>query len=136
MYSGPIIDTLRRARGVKASCLLAEDNDPTGYQSKLAIAAKETHKLHTFTIPKRSPDLNVMDYYVWSEVEKRLRKQERRWPASRRESRNSFIRRLRRTACNISAHDLNKAVGDLAWRAGALYRSKGGLFDEGASRQS
>lgn len=32
-----------------------------------------------FKIPKRSPDLNVMDYAIWAEVEKRLRKQEHAW---------------------------------------------------------
>ena len=32
-----------------------------------------------FTIPKRSPDLNVMDYAIWAEVEKMLRKQDRIW---------------------------------------------------------
>ena len=31
-------------------------------------------------IPKHSPDLNVMDFAVWAEVEKRMRRQERAWP--------------------------------------------------------
>lgn len=59
---------------------LLEDNDPVGNQSRKGTAAKRACKLSLFQIPKRSPDLNVLDYAVWSEVEKRLRAQERRWP--------------------------------------------------------
>ena len=39
-----------------------EDNDPSGYQSTVAKAAKDSKKIVSFAIPKRSPDLDVMEY--------------------------------------------------------------------------
>ena len=33
-------------------------------------------------MPKRSPELNVMDYAVWADVNRRMRKQEKKWKAS------------------------------------------------------
>ena len=44
--------------------LLLEDNDPSGYKTKLGEAAKARNKIKVPKIPKRSPDLNVMDYNV------------------------------------------------------------------------
>ena len=55
---------------------------------------------------------------------------ERLWSDERRETREEFIRRLRRTALAVPQHSINKAIGDLARRAELLYRAKGGLFDE------
>ena len=74
-----------------------------------------------------------MDYYFWAEVEKKLRQQqERRWPDGRRETRQSFIVRLRRVVREWPADEISRAIGDLARRAELLYRAKGGLFDESA----
>ena len=109
-----------------------EDSDPAGYQSKVAKAAKADVSVEPFAIPKRSPDLNVMDYYFWAEVEKKLRQQEHRWPDGRRETRQSFIVRLRRVVREWPADETSRAIGDLARRAELLYRAKGGLFDESA----
>ena len=53
-----------------------EDSDPTDNTSKQAIDAKKHEGLKVFTIPHRSPDLNVLDYALWAEVEKFMRKQE------------------------------------------------------------
>ena len=54
-----------------------EDNDPTGFKSKAGIAAKAKAGIVVFPIPKRSPELNVLDYAVWKEVNKRMLLQER-----------------------------------------------------------
>ena len=91
---------------------------------------RDTPKIQRFTIPKRSPDLNVLDYYFWSTVEKKLRLQERRRPQDRKETREQFKKRLRRLVKAWPADEINRAIGDLARRAELLYRAKGGLFEE------
>lgn len=68
MYRKPLQKCLKKEHPGKRKWNLLEDNDPAGYQSKLAQTAKEEHGIKTFVIPKRSPDLNVMDYYFWNEV--------------------------------------------------------------------
>lgn len=132
MYS-ELRAAMRKQYPRKRSFRVLEDNDPSGYQTKNAIAAKVAKKIETFGIPKRSPDLNVMDYFVWNEVERRLRKEERSWPKNRKENRAQFIRRLRRTAKAIPGNLINKAIGDLARRTKLLYKAKGCLFDESAT---
>ena len=47
MYKGPILQTLNKHRGAKSSNLIAEDNDPTGYKSGKACAAKRSLKIKT-----------------------------------------------------------------------------------------
>ena len=71
-----------------------------------------------------------MDYCIWANVEKKLREQERRWPAHRRETRVQFIRRLRRVVKQWPENEIKKAIGDMKRRCELLYRAKGGLFDE------
>ena len=82
-------------------------------------------------IPKRSPDLNVLDYAVWSNINKRMRQQEAKWPATKRETRREYLDRLKKTAVNTSKPFLLKAVGDMKKRCGLLLKAKGGLFEEG-----
>ena len=50
-----------------------------------AQQAKADLNVQQFQIPCRSPDLNVMDFYVWSEVERRLRTEERTWHVDHQE---------------------------------------------------
>ena len=75
-----------------------------------------------------------MDFYVWSEVERRLRMEERSWDADHAESRDEYIQRLQRTIRTIPKSSIGRAIGDLAWRAGELHKAKGGLFEEGGRR--
>ena len=119
---------------VKRFCVL-EDNDPTGNLSKKGIRAKEAAKISQFTIPKRSPDLNVLDYSIWAEVERRLRIQEKAWPLAKRESRAQFERRLDQTALRLPATYINDAIGNLEKRCELLYQAKGGLFEEGGRKR-
>jgi hypothetical protein len=120
----------RRYPGKKSFCLL-EDNDPTGNRSGKGLAAKAACKLTTFEIPKRSPDLNVLDYAVWSEVEKRMRKQEQNFPEHKRETRSEFEARLDATAKRLPASFINKSIANMKERCQKLYDAKGGLFEEG-----
>ena len=87
--------------------------------------------MKVFTIPKRSPDLNVLDYSIWSEVERRMRNQEQRWPETKRETREEFGVRLNRTAKNLSPKFVNAAICNKKVRCERLYKAKGGLFEEG-----
>ena len=75
-----------------------------------------------------------MDFYVWSEVERRLRMEERTWADDRKETREQFIQRLRRTIRKLPKSSIDRAIGDLAWRARAWHKAKRGLFEEGGRR--
>ena len=44
--------------------LMLEDNDPTGFKSGLEETAKKAARIKAFVIPKRSPDLSVLDYAI------------------------------------------------------------------------
>ena len=52
LYAGPILKALKKHRGEKRKYLLLEDNDPQGYKSKKAIAAKEDAKIEALEFPK------------------------------------------------------------------------------------
>ncbi len=97
--------------------------------AKNTVCAKKIRQ--AFRVPKRSPDLNVLDYSVWSEVERRLRAQERKMPASKKETRKDFEARLNRTAKRLPPSFINKSIGDLQRRCQLLLEAKGGLFEEG-----
>jgi hypothetical protein len=131
LYAKVVAPALKRRYPSRTSFRILEDNDPTGNLSGKGIAAKKASKLHTLEIPKRSPDLNVLDYAVWSEVEKRMRQQEAKFPASKRESRSEFEARLDRTAKSLPASFINNSIANMQVRCQKLYDAKGGLFEEG-----
>ena len=87
-------------KGIKTFSIL-EDNDPTGNCSGLGVKAKAAAKLSVFKIPKRSPDLNVLDYAIWSEMEKRMRAMERKFPKDKKETRAQFRDRLAKIAAGL-----------------------------------
>ena len=116
----------------KASFTVLEDNDPTGNLSGKGKAAKRKCKLHVLEIPKRSPDLNVLDYAIWTEVEKRLRDQEKRFPSDKRETRQEFENRLDRIARELPRSFIDDCIGNLYERSQLLYEAKGGLFEVGS----
>ena len=57
----------------------------TGFKSSKGIAAKSKARVDVFRIPKRSPELNVLDYAVCKAVNRRMRAEEKSWPKSKRE---------------------------------------------------
>ena len=103
--------------------------------SKAGRDAKSATQLEVFVLPKRSPDLNVLDYAVWAEMEKRMRRQEKRMPEGKRETREEFERRLDRTAQQLPRELIEKSIGDMPRRVERLYMAKGGLFEEGGNRR-
>ena len=130
-YRGPIKTALEAEYPGCRSYTLLEDNDPSGFRSWAGRCAKEEVKIKVFEIPKRSPVLNVCDYYLWSAVNKRMREQERTFPKTKRETRQAFLRRLRRTAMSIPVGEVTAAVGDMQRRCSRLQAAKGGHIEEG-----
>ena len=88
--------------------------------------------INVFSIPRRSPDLNVCDYSLWSEVNRRMRKQEANWEFSRRETRKAYLARLRRTAMRLPADFLKRSIEDMRRRCLRLEAAGGKHFHEGA----
>jgi len=131
LYKGPILSSLRKAYPRKRTFEMLEDNDPTGFMSTAGVKAKKAAKINKFTIPKRSPDLSVLDYAIWKEVDRRMRFQERRFKKSRKETRAAFIGRLQRTAKGLPATFVNKAIGNMKERCERLFEAKGRHFEEG-----
>ena len=75
--------------------------------------------------------LNVCDYFLWAEINKRMRKHEQKFPAEKRESRAAFLARLRRTAMGLPAEMVSDAVGDMKRRRNRLLVAEGGHVEEG-----
>ena len=134
MYKNVLAKALKKEYPGKKKFRALEDNDPTGNLSKKGIAAKVDCKIEVFEIPKRSPDLNVLDYAIWSKVETLMRAQEGGWPDSKRETREQFEKRLDRTALTLDPAFINKCILSLKERCKRLYDAKGGLFEEGGRK--
>ena len=76
-----------KTHGARRSWTALEDNDPTGFWPKAGLAAKKAARIRTLEIPKRSPALDLRDYALWTEVNRRMRLQGQKMPESKRESR-------------------------------------------------
>ena len=131
LYMGPIAKKLNEVFPSRAKSSVLEDNDPSGFKSKLGQGAKRGATITTFEIPKRSPCLNVCDYFLWSSVNRRMRKQEGCWPANKKETRQEFLKRLRRTALATPPSMVRSAVGDMKQRCARLLAVGGGNIEEG-----
>lgn len=131
MYTKPLKTALLDTWGQKRKFTVLEDNDPTGFKSSKGARAKADAGIKAFIIPKRSPDLSVCDYAIWKEVNVRMRKHELKWPAGKRETRNAYLCRLRRTASKLPADFINKSIGDMKRRCQRLYNAAGGFIEEG-----
>ena len=131
MYKGPLQRSLKKNFPGARSYRILEDNDPTGYQSRRGIQAKKDANLVPIGLPPRSPDLNPLDYSLWGEVNRRMRAQERGWPKNKRETREQYLSRLRRTALNLPSSYINDIIGDMALRCKLCMEADGGHFAEG-----
>ena len=133
MYSKPIANALHRAYPRHRFFKVLEDNDPSGFKTKAAERAKMAAQIKTFPIPKRSPQLNVLDYSVWAEINRRMRAQEVRWSSGKRESRAEYLTRLRRTAKRLPANFINKSIRNMKVRCQRLFKAKGHHIEEGGA---
>ena len=62
--------------------MVVEDNDLVGYKAGKAVRTKKSVNIVTDDLPRRSPDLNINDYYVWRAVNTRMRAQEANFPTT------------------------------------------------------
>jgi hypothetical protein len=131
MYGSVVAPALKKRYQGRGAFTILEDNDPTGNCSKKGIASKAAKKLRVLSIPKRSPDLNVLDYSIWAEVERHMRDQQRKMSKTKHETRAQFERRLDRTAFALPPAYINRAVENMQKRCRLLYEAEGGLFEEG-----
>ena len=98
---------------------------------KKGQAAKRQCKIKVFAIPERSPDLNVCDYALWKQMNIRMRRQEKNWPRTKKESRAQYIERLKRIAMRLPKSFIDNSIADMQRRCQRLYASQGGHFEEG-----
>ena len=124
LYRGPLIKALRKHCGDKDQYLVAEDNDPSGYKTKKAQAAKDELGIKTIEWPRYSPDLNPLDFHVWHEIEEKVIKK-----LSKPVSLQEFKKRLRRAAKAMSQDKILKAVHAVKSRAKAVWEAGGGLIE-------
>jgi transposase len=129
MYTGSLKTALEKAWPEKRKWSVLEDNDPTGFKSNKGKSAKAGAGIVPFQIPKRSPDLSLCDYSLWTEVNKRMRRQERKWPKGKRESRDGYMARLKRTAFRLPKSFVEKSIGDMRRRCRLLLAAKGHHFE-------
>ena len=133
MYKGALAKALRAtfpevARNPRKKFIVIEDNDPTGYKSRKGEAAKKASNIVTDDLPKRSPDLNVLDYRLWSEINRRMRRQEASFSSSRKETKDQYLSRLRNTAMALPQTYVTKSVMEMHRRVRAVRESEGGYM--------
>lgn len=133
LYTGPLLQSLKRAFPGRKTFTVLEDNDPAGFRSSKGLAAKDEAGIKIFRIPAHSPDLNVCDYALWAKVNRDMRAQEETWPKGKRESRDEYLARLQRTAKRLPSEFINKAIGNMKERCARLYEAQGCLFEEGGA---
>ena len=114
----------------KGPFTIIEDNDPTGYKSRRGMEAKKKLKIQTDDLPPRSPDLNVLDYSLWHEINVAMRSQEKNFRKTKRETMEEFKARLRRVALSVSENKVKKAVGSMVRRCATISAAAGDLFTE------
>ena len=129
-YKGPLRSALKRAYPSRRTHIVLEDNDPTGYKSSQGRRAKRESHIVTDDLPKRSPDLNVLDYSLWRAINVRMRAQEACFPKTKRETQTQFLARLRTTALGLPRGEVAKAVRDMRRRVGLVLSRNGRLFTE------
>ena len=120
MYEGPIKEALQRWRPGKRSWLIMEDNDPSGFKSNQGKRAKASSGMKTIDQPPYSPDLNPLDFSLWSHIEGKALA-----GRGRTESRESYKARLRRVALGLPRPLVQKIVQSIKSRAHAIFQAGG-----------
>ena len=122
LYRDVVYPALVKHRGKKRTYTILEDNDPTGYKSKVAKTAKAELGIVPIEFPVYSPDLNPLDFALWSEVSSRMDAA----GAPRRETLEAYKARLRRTALGIPEAVVRKMLSSMKGRVSSVYESNGG----------
>ena len=105
----------------KKGWLVLEDNDPAGYKSNLAKAAKKKVGIKSMSLPPYSPDLNPLDYSIWENISSRMMKKK----IVGYEPRVAYAKRLRLTALRTPKKFIAKAMGDMKARIKMVIEKKG-----------
>jgi hypothetical protein len=122
LYRGPVIKALKKHVGVKNQYIILEDNDPTVYKSNKGKKAKKDLKIRAIDYPRHSPDLHPLDFFVWSEVERRMALQKQ----PKNETAAQYKARLRHVALGIPEKVVRQAVLSIKKRAAMVVTAKGG----------
>lgn len=133
MYKGPLVKAMQKGfphRSGNCKWTVLEDNDPAGYKARKALDAKREAGIVTDDLPRRSPDLNVLDYSLWHAINVKLRAQEAAFPKSKRESAEEYKKRLRATALRLPPTVVKAAVASMRRRVKLVKAQRGGLFKE------
>jgi hypothetical protein len=134
MYAGPLRKALTKAfpgiaSNPRKKFQVLEDNDPAGYKCRKGLQAKEKAGITTLDLPPRSPDFNVLDYSLWVEINKRMRQKQAKFAESKKETKQEYMNRLRRTALALPTSVVKKAVGDMTRRVALVAKAKGKLIE-------
>ena len=121
LYAGAIWKTLQQERGIKRKYRVFEDNDPTGYKSKVGKQAKAELGIEAIPMPVFSPDLNPLDYCLWEEISRRMVRN----APKRVETVREYKKRLRLTALRLPSALVTKAVRAMPNRMRAVVSAKG-----------
>ena len=122
LYKGPILKALRKHRGRKSCYKILEDNDPRGYKSSKARAAKKAAGIKPMPMPRYSPDLMPLDYTLWEEIENRMVYHY----MTGKETVDAFKKRLRSVAMRLPHRVITKALRNMKKRILAIHRMRGG----------
>ena len=79
-------------------------------------------------LPRRSPDLNVLDYSLWHAITERMREEENQFPANRQDTKQQHSERWRATALGLPRAGVEGAVRNMHGRK--VVAANGGLFLE------
>ena len=113
---------MRKHRGTSAPYPVLEDNDPSGYKANVAKDAKRALSIRPIEFAGYSPDLYPLDYFLWSEIERRMAKQ--REPAN--ETVEAYKLRLKHVAKAIPASVIKAAVAKIKSKACEVVKAGGG----------
>jgi len=102
------------------------DNDRTGYTSKKGKAAEVAAGLTVLPLPKRRPELQVLDYTFRDAVERVLRAEEKTWDAAKVETRAEFTTRLLAAYASLSEATVREGCGAMKKRLQEVVEAKGG----------
>jgi len=96
----------------------------------MGMAAKADARRRSEELPRRSPDLNVLDYSLWHAINERMREEEKQFPANRTDTKWQYLERLRATALALPRAVVEGAVRTMHDRVRKVVAAKGCLFLE------
>ena len=73
----------------------------------------------------------AIPHAVWKAIGDKMRKQERKYPRSKRETRAAYIVWLRRAALALPKPFIRKAICNMKRRCQLIFAAKGGHIEEG-----